>query len=150
LYCSLAAPAAGTAVVIPEAPRPVPEGYRKFSESDYFKFHAEGNTWVPARDICDQEGAHLAVVNSEAEAKFISSIWDSKSDWAFIGTHDLYVEGTYVTIYSEYTKTRRVYGRTDYPNFTNSLYKSICSICDQSSSEIRISRGSLEPRYEIG
>jgi hypothetical protein len=108
LYCFLAAPPAGTGVLNPEAPRPVPQGYRKFSESDYFKFHAEGNAWVPARDTCEQERARLAVVNSEAEAKFISSLWNSKSDWAFIGTHDLYTEGTYVTIYSEYTKTYSV------------------------------------------
>lgn len=101
IVATVTAPPAGTAVVNPEAPRPVPEGYRRFSESDYFKVHAEGNTWVPARDICEQEGAHLAVVNSEAEAKFISSIWNSKSDWAFIGTHDLYEEGIYVTIYNQ-------------------------------------------------
>jgi hypothetical protein len=63
------------------------------------------NTWVPARDICEQEGAHLAVVNSEAEAKFISSLWNSNVEWAFIGTHDLYEEGVYVTIYSEYPET---------------------------------------------
>jgi hypothetical protein len=56
-------------------------------------------------------------VNSEAEAKFISSLWNSKSDWAFIGTHDLYEEGVYVTIYSEYTKTHTVYVWMDYPNF---------------------------------
>jgi hypothetical protein len=105
LYCSLAVPPVGTATVTPEPPRPVPEGYRKFSESDYFKFYAAENIWVPARDICQQEGAHLAVVNSDAEAKFISALWNSKMDWAFIGTHDLYEEGIYVTIYSEYTKT---------------------------------------------
>jgi hypothetical protein len=56
---------------------------------------------VEARDICEREGAHLAIINSEAEAKFVSSLWNFKSDWAYIGTHDLYEEGKYVTIHSE-------------------------------------------------
>ncbi|XP_023720909.1 hemolymph lipopolysaccharide-binding protein [Cryptotermes secundus] len=101
IVATVTVPPVGTAVVTPEAPKPVPEGYRKFSESDYFKVYAAENSWVPARDICQKEGAHLAVVNSEAEARFITSLWNSKSDWAFIGTHDLYEEGIYVTIYNQ-------------------------------------------------
>jgi hypothetical protein len=96
-------PPQGNAVAIPQPPKTIPAGYRKFSEDHYFKAYAKPFSWVDARDICDKEGAHLAVINSEAEAKFVTSLWNSSSEWAFIGTHDLYVEGKYVTIYSKYS-----------------------------------------------
>jgi hypothetical protein len=101
-FFSITVPPKGNSVVKPQSPKRIPAGYRKLSGSHYFRANPEASTWVEARDICEKEGAHLAVVNSEAEAKFVSSIWTSSSDWAFIGTHDLYVEGKYVTIYSEY------------------------------------------------
>jgi hypothetical protein len=93
----------GSAVVKQPLQKIIPAGYKKYSERNYFRAHSEQTTWVDARDICEKEGAHLAVINSEAEAKFITSIWNSNSDWAFIGIHDLYVEGKYVTIYSKYS-----------------------------------------------
>ena len=96
-------PPKGNAVVKPQPTKIVPESYKKFSKDHYFCAHEELVGWVEARDICDKEGAHLAVINSEAEAKFITSLWNTKSEWAFIGTHDLYVEGNYVTIYSKYS-----------------------------------------------
>ncbi|GFG32041.1 hypothetical protein Cfor_06834, partial [Coptotermes formosanus] len=98
---TITVPPRGTTVVKPQPQKHIPTGYRKLSESHYFRAHPEATPWVEARDICEKEGAHLAIVNSEAEAKFLSSLWTSSSDWAFIGTHDLYVEGTYVTIYNE-------------------------------------------------
>lgn len=96
-------PPKGIAVVKPQPPEIIPESYRKFSEGHYFRAHTEPVKWVEARDICDKEGAHLAIINSEAEAKFVTSLWNSSSKWAFIGTHDFYVEGNYVTIYSKYS-----------------------------------------------
>jgi Lectin C-type domain. len=96
-------PPKGYAVVKPWSQNCIPRGYRKLSEAHYFKVYSEPLPWVVARDICDKDGAHLAVINSEAEAKFVTSLWNSTSDWAFIGTHDFYVEGKYVTIYSEYS-----------------------------------------------
>jgi hypothetical protein len=91
------------AVVKQPLQKGIPAGYKKLSERSYFSGHSEHSTWVDARDTCEKEGAHLAVINSEAEAKFIASIWTMSSDWAFIGTHDLYVEGKYVTLYSKYS-----------------------------------------------
>jgi hypothetical protein len=96
-------PSERNCTVKPPIQKKIPAGYKKFSEHSYIRVHPENSTWVDARDICEQEGAHLAVINSEAEAKFIASIWNASSDWAFIGTHDFDVEGTYVTIYSKYS-----------------------------------------------
>jgi hypothetical protein len=93
----------GNAIVKQPVPKIIPAGYKKYSERNYFSAHSEQTTWVEARDICEKEGAHLAVINSEAEAKFIASIWISTSEWAIIGIHDFYVEGKYVTIYSKYS-----------------------------------------------
>jgi hypothetical protein len=104
LFLSVVEPPKSSGVVRPNSWRPAPAGYRRLSESVYFKAYPTARTWVDARDICEKEEAHLAVVNSEAEAKFISSLWNFTSSWAFIGTHDIYVEGKFVTIYSEYTE----------------------------------------------
>ena len=96
-------PPQGNAVVKPQTQKSIPAGYRKFSEDRYFKAHTEPIIWLEARDICDKEGAHLAIINSEAEAKFLTSLWTWSSEWAYLGTHDFYVEGKYVTIYSKYS-----------------------------------------------
>jgi len=96
-------PPQGNSIVKPQPTKIIPAGYRKFSEAHYFGAYMEPITWVEARNVCDKEGAHLAVINSEAEAKFVASLWTSSWDWAFIGTHDFYVEGEYVTIYSKYS-----------------------------------------------
>uniref|UniRef100_A0A1V1G515 Putative LPSBP5 n=1 Tax=Reticulitermes speratus TaxID=60591 RepID=A0A1V1G515_9NEOP len=103
VVATITVPPKGNAVVKPRPQKrtSIPAGYRKFSESHYFGAHLKASIWVEARDICEKEGAHLAVINSEAEAKFVSSLWTSTLDWAYIGTHDLYVEGKYVTLYNE-------------------------------------------------
>ncbi|XP_021932675.1 hemolymph lipopolysaccharide-binding protein-like isoform X2 [Zootermopsis nevadensis] len=92
----------GIAVLKPERRRTVPPGYKRLSNSNYFKEYPEATKWIEARDICEREGAHLAIINSEAEGKFVSSLWTNKLFlWAFIGTHDLYEEGNFVTIHNQ-------------------------------------------------
>ena len=82
----------------PAAP---PHGYTYLPHSAYYKFHPQHVNWQLASYTCQEEGGHLVVFNSEAEAKFVSGLWNSPTLWAYIGTHDLFEEGTYVTIYSK-------------------------------------------------
>ncbi|XP_069691016.1 hemolymph lipopolysaccharide-binding protein-like [Periplaneta americana] len=75
----------------------------------YYKFHATPKNWFQARKICIQEGADLAVLNSETEARSLILIWreypkifdDWKEDNAFIGIHDNYKEGEFVTVLNQ-------------------------------------------------
>ncbi|KAJ9593479.1 hypothetical protein L9F63_014964, partial [Diploptera punctata] len=55
-------------------------------------------SFYDARMICKSEGGHLAIFNSEAEAKFVASLADTEYDFAYIGIHDLYREGQWVTV----------------------------------------------------
>jgi hypothetical protein len=72
----------------------------------YYKVHGEPRNWQDARKICAQEGAHLAIINSEEESKAVQSMLapvadKAKTVWAFIGFHDLYTEGQYLTIFGK-------------------------------------------------
>ena len=80
----------------------VPEGYVNFSGHGFYKYHAVPKAWNNARVVCRNEGAHLVVFNSAEEAKFIATLPDKKYDWAFIGIHDMYKEGQWVTIFGEF------------------------------------------------
>jgi hypothetical protein len=75
----------------------------------YYKLHTVGKSWEEALQTCEEEGAHLLVINSEDEAKSIASLWEKNlaflaknSYYAFVGFHDLYKEGLVVTIFSKY------------------------------------------------
>jgi hypothetical protein len=85
-----------------------PADYELLPGLGYYKFHTDIKTWDKARDICENEGAHLAVINSLTEAKSLPSIWirDVFNDWrkdaAYIGTWDPERNGDFVTIFSKY------------------------------------------------
>jgi hypothetical protein len=75
----------------------------------YYKFHTTPKTWDEARLTCQQEGAHLVVINSEAESKVLQSLFAgvkkvegvSNNDYAFVGFHDRFVEGEYLTVFGK-------------------------------------------------
>ena len=81
-------------------------GYELHRGVGYYKLHSELKTWHEARQICAQEGGHLAIINSEEESKVLQSMFAPVAArlnvvWAFIGFHDLYNEGQYLTIFGE-------------------------------------------------
>ncbi|KAJ4446199.1 hypothetical protein ANN_12893 [Periplaneta americana] len=84
-------------------------GYDLAPGFGYYKLHTDVKTWHEALKACEQEGAHLAIINSEAEAKSLTPFWDMNpkildrgaNDWAHAGFHDQYKEGQYLTIFSE-------------------------------------------------
>ncbi|KAJ9584258.1 hypothetical protein L9F63_021380, partial [Diploptera punctata] len=93
-----------------ETPRP---GYDLFPGMGYYKFHDEAIIWQDALRICAQEGAHLAIINSEAESTLIKNLFakypnipNSFSESSvFLGYHDLHNEGQFQTIFGETLNT---------------------------------------------
>ncbi|KZC10283.1 Hemolymph lipopolysaccharide-binding protein [Dufourea novaeangliae] len=85
---------------------PVRDDYLFTPDIGSHKFHMKPTTWNNARRTCSEEGGHLAIVNSKAEAQVLTKIFDQAGpvigaafpDEAFLGIHDLYMEGDWVTI----------------------------------------------------
>ncbi|PSN54438.1 Hemolymph lipopolysaccharide-binding protein [Blattella germanica] len=84
-------------------------GYSLAPGFGYYRLHTDLKTWDEALKACEEEGAHLAVLNSEKEAKALSPFWDAHpkiqggggNNWAHIGFHDKFHDGQYVTIFNE-------------------------------------------------
>ncbi|XP_071558487.1 hemolymph lipopolysaccharide-binding protein-like [Temnothorax nylanderi] len=70
------------------------------------KLHTRAATWNDARKFCNEEGGHLAIVNSIAEEHILLDIFNRSGpikgavypNEAFLGIHDLYAEGEWVTV----------------------------------------------------
>ncbi|XP_067007169.2 hemolymph lipopolysaccharide-binding protein [Anabrus simplex] len=83
--------------------------YEFFPLVGRYKLHTTGKTWVEAYNICEHERAHLAIINSETEAKVLQGIFQRApkpkevqfSNIAFLGFTDIVTEGNYVTIFGE-------------------------------------------------
>ncbi|XP_044736403.1 hemolymph lipopolysaccharide-binding protein-like [Chrysoperla carnea] len=79
-------------------------------DNSFYKFHVDPQIWNDARNICNSEGGYLVILNSYEESQYItallnglypeSSIQDQGVDKtiAYIGFHDLFKTGEYVTI----------------------------------------------------
>ena len=76
----------------------------------FYKLNTEPKTWSEARDVCEHEGSHLLIINSQREANALLHFWvphpklfsDWRNSWAYVGVHDQYVEGEYVTVFGKY------------------------------------------------
>ncbi|XP_067004701.2 C-type mannose receptor 2 isoform X2 [Anabrus simplex] len=109
-------------------------GYELFpTVGSFYKHHTITRTWEDARYTCEQEGAHLAIINSEEEARTLAEIYKRSPairnafwDFAFIGFHDLYDEGSHVTIFGEPLHTLgfgRIWAHGDFNNLgQNDVY----------------------------
>ncbi|PSN36100.1 Hemolymph lipopolysaccharide-binding protein [Blattella germanica] len=82
--------------------------YEEVPGLGYYKFHRKAKSWYEAKNICENEGGHLAIFNSDQEVQILKlmtakQICKDKSYW--IGFHDEYQEGTYVTIFNDTLKS---------------------------------------------
>ncbi|XP_046401980.1 hemolymph lipopolysaccharide-binding protein-like [Ischnura elegans] len=86
----------GLLVVLPK----VPLGYNLYAGVGHYKRHEKGpGGWDKAYSTCASEGAHLAIINSEAEYDVIRSL--GGKDNAYLGFHDRVKEGEWVTVFGE-------------------------------------------------
>ncbi|XP_069694757.1 hemolymph lipopolysaccharide-binding protein-like [Periplaneta americana] len=91
-------------VTVPPPPTPAPPGYELAEGLGYYKLHSTLLIWEEARLACQREGANLAVLNSEEEAAQLERMYRANpnlKDNAFLGFHDLFQEGHYVTIFGD-------------------------------------------------
>ncbi|XP_069695681.1 hemolymph lipopolysaccharide-binding protein-like isoform X2 [Periplaneta americana] len=108
-------------IVVPPSRTHNPD-YALVPGQGYYKYHSGGVTWDEARRKCEQEGAHLAIMNSEAEAKALAALITSGS-WAHIGNWDTQKKGKFLTIFNQpldeagYNKWHP--GEPDYPGVQN-------------------------------
>ncbi|KAG8236597.1 hypothetical protein J437_LFUL016949 [Ladona fulva] len=86
-------------------PRPVPYGYEYFCGIGYYKFYPLGSkSFNSAIAICENDGAYLAILNSEAEMEVLRSIFARHPylpRYAYLGFHDQKKEGDFVTIFGD-------------------------------------------------
>ncbi|XP_011341208.1 hemolymph lipopolysaccharide-binding protein-like isoform X1 [Ooceraea biroi] len=82
----------------------------KLKKNDYLitpgigahKLHSRKVTWNKARQACIQEGGHLAIINSALEEMILIHMLQDKNVTAgWLGLHDFYEEGDWVTILDE-------------------------------------------------
>uniref|UniRef100_A0A1V1FIQ9 Putative LPSBP2 isoform A n=1 Tax=Reticulitermes speratus TaxID=60591 RepID=A0A1V1FIQ9_9NEOP len=87
--------------------RPGPD-YELFPGLGYYKLHTTPRTWEEAWRSCAFEGGHLAIVNSETEARVLQMMFarnpkivgSTQNDYAFLGAHDMFSEGQFTTIFA--------------------------------------------------
>ncbi|XP_001599898.2 hemolymph lipopolysaccharide-binding protein-like [Nasonia vitripennis] len=89
-----------------------------FTREDYLytpgigshKLHTVAKPWNEARQICKEENAHLAIINSKAEEKVLLETMKKAglrinarhtTDQAYLGIHDFFKEGEWLTIFGE-------------------------------------------------
>ncbi|XP_001599977.2 hemolymph lipopolysaccharide-binding protein isoform X2 [Nasonia vitripennis] len=72
------------------------------------KLHTEAKSWNDARKICNEEGGHLAVINSREEETILLNMLNASrnnitnatnTEVAFLGIHDFFKEGEWLTIF---------------------------------------------------
>ncbi|XP_066994471.2 hemolymph lipopolysaccharide-binding protein [Anabrus simplex] len=82
------------------------DDYELFPSIGYYKLHTTVQLWEAAREICVREGAHLIVINSDAEATVVKEYFSrnptfsgsSSASYVYAGFHDKYTEGDFVTV----------------------------------------------------
>ncbi|XP_071583167.1 CD209 antigen-like protein C isoform X5 [Heliangelus exortis] len=68
-----------------------PGGWRQFLKTCYF-FSGDTKPWLGAKEFCDSYNAHLAVVETEQEDKFLAThILEQREFW--LGLSDIHSEG---------------------------------------------------------
>ncbi|XP_049667139.1 CD209 antigen-like protein A isoform X1 [Accipiter gentilis] len=76
-------------------------GWKIFEKSCY-SFSTERMSWLDAKEICADQGAHLVIINSEQEQKFLKDNINSSSTY-WLGVTDQLEEGTWVWTNGEHT-----------------------------------------------
>ncbi|KAM9214380.1 uncharacterized protein RG961_012868 [Leptosomus discolor] len=70
-----------------------PDGWQQFAKTCYF-FSTTTKPWLAAKDFCIQFGAHLAIVNTKQENKFLAS-QIMQNEVAWLGLTDRHQEGNW-------------------------------------------------------
>ncbi|XP_046600595.1 hemolymph lipopolysaccharide-binding protein-like [Neodiprion lecontei] len=80
------------------------DDYTYFPGIGGYKLHSKAVSWNQARFICEEEGGHLAIINSWAERDAVVTVLKATNphpDYVSLGFHDLCREGHHITIHEE-------------------------------------------------
>ena len=66
----------------------------------YYKKYKELKNFQDAMRACQADGSHLVIINNNVEERVMMKIAGKGSHW--VGVHDSYNEGNYVTVFSKY------------------------------------------------
>ncbi|XP_046433583.1 hemolymph lipopolysaccharide-binding protein-like isoform X2 [Neodiprion fabricii] len=80
------------------------DDYTYFPGIGGYKLHSKAVSWNQARKTCEEEGGHLAIINSLAERDAVVTVLKAMKpnpQYVNLGFHDLYEEGHYVTIHGQ-------------------------------------------------
>ncbi|PSN47180.1 hypothetical protein C0J52_14727 [Blattella germanica] len=60
-----------------------------------YKIHNERKNWTMAKEVCELDGSHLMIINSEREVQSLDNLIEKNNNinQFWIGIHDQYVEG---------------------------------------------------------
>ena len=90
-------PPALAAAQTPPGPPPPPEDAVEFNSHHYrLVDEVENVSWTSARQACEADGAHLAVVTSIEEAGFIATLCDER--YMYLGGSDQTEEGLWAWV----------------------------------------------------
>ena len=77
--------------------------YKELLPGHYYYLHNVELTWVEAAQFCSAQGSHLLILNSQEEANaIVRFVEDGKNTAYWIGAHDMYKEGEFITIHGTY------------------------------------------------
>ncbi|KAJ9588892.1 hypothetical protein L9F63_017832, partial [Diploptera punctata] len=85
-------------------PEPAPKrfigSYKYFPDAGYYKFYRFKLPWGEAWTVCNDDNAHLVVINDEKELEAMKAllIESQVKDWSHFGVHDLFVNTHYITV----------------------------------------------------
>jgi hypothetical protein len=76
------------------------DGYSLFPGLGFYKYYRDIKTWGEAWKQCDNDGGHLIVINSDAEAQVIRQLLMgvNPQHYTYIGFHKHYTNDVFLTI----------------------------------------------------
>ena len=79
-----------------------PDDYTSFSDLGRYKLYDEFATWDQARQICEMEDAHLAVVDSESEVVVMKELARrARSGYIYVGFSDHNQKGSFLDVFGK-------------------------------------------------
>ncbi|XP_069705060.1 hemolymph lipopolysaccharide-binding protein-like isoform X2 [Periplaneta americana] len=83
--------------------------YQLIPKMGYYKLHNQPKKWFEAKYICQKEGAHLGILNSQIEFQYVKEMWNRlpklQNDWRkgfiFLGVSDTRIEKHWETVLDE-------------------------------------------------
>jgi len=77
--------------------------YQTVNRVSYYKVYNEPRKWSDASKVCANDGSHLLIINSDAEAADVQIYLNNAVEAYNIGFHDLFEEQYFETVQCKYT-----------------------------------------------